>query len=79
VEEQYNIDWGNPKLSPPATLVEPASTTSTNKPIITSSTTWGQLELELTEPRGNQTAIERERPLRARHHDTSNTITHISK
>jgi hypothetical protein len=60
VEEQDHIDWGDPEPSPPAAPVEPASTTSADRPNITSSTTWGPLELELTKPRGYQAIVEGE-------------------
>jgi hypothetical protein len=39
VEEQDDVDWRDPKLSPLTTLVELASTTSANGPNATSSTT----------------------------------------
>ena len=41
-DEQEDGDWGDPKLPPPATLVDPASTTMTFGPNMTSSTTWGR-------------------------------------
>lgn len=59
-EEQYDVDWGDLELSPPAAPVEPANTTSLDGPDITSSTFWGPLEPELAESRGDQTTVEGE-------------------
>jgi hypothetical protein len=52
-EEQDDTDWGDHEPSPLATLVEHASITLANKPNITSSMTWGPLELEPTKPGGD--------------------------
>jgi hypothetical protein len=61
VEEEHDTtDWGNLEPTPPTTTTEPTSTTSTYGPGITSSTTWGIVELEPVEPRGGQAAIEAE-------------------
>jgi hypothetical protein len=40
MEEQDHVDWGDPEPSPLTAPVEPASTTSADRPNITSSTTW---------------------------------------
>jgi hypothetical protein len=60
VEEQDDVDQGDFELSPPAALVDLASTTLADGPDITSSTTWGPLDLEPTKPRGDQVVIEGE-------------------
>jgi hypothetical protein len=59
VEEEHDAtDWGNLEPTPPTTLVEPASTTSSYGLGITSSTTRGLVEPEPVEPRAGQAAIE---------------------
>jgi hypothetical protein len=60
VEEHDDDDRGDPKLTPLAAPVEPASTTLADGPDPTSSTTWGLVEPGLAEPRGGQTAVEGE-------------------
>jgi hypothetical protein len=57
-EEQDDADWGDPKQSPLATLVDPTSTTLANRPKVTSSTTWGSLEPKHAKTRGDQVAVE---------------------
>jgi hypothetical protein len=53
MEEEHNdADWGDLKLTPLAVLVDPMSTTSDDRPNMTSSTTWEPLEPKSTEPRG---------------------------
>jgi hypothetical protein len=44
-EEHDDADWVALEPTPPATLVEPASTTTADGPDPTPSTTWGPLEL----------------------------------
>jgi hypothetical protein len=78
-EEQDTVNWGDPEPSPPAASIKPASTTSADGPGITSSTTWGPLEPEPTEPRGYQAIVEGRQPLRGTHHDTFNVVTHLSR
>jgi hypothetical protein len=48
-EEQDDVDWGDLEPSPPAAPVEPTYTTLVDRPDITSSTSWGPLELEPAE------------------------------
>jgi len=43
-EEQEHADWGDPKLTPPAAPLEPATPTSAHGPDPSSSTTWGPCE-----------------------------------
>jgi hypothetical protein len=57
-EEQDDTNWGDHELPSLATPVEPTSTTSADGPDITSSMTWGPLESEPTEPRGDQAVVE---------------------
>jgi hypothetical protein len=59
-EEHYDTDWGAPKSTPSAALVQPASTTTTDGPDPTSSTTWGPLELAPAEIGGVEATIEGE-------------------
>jgi hypothetical protein len=59
-EGQDDTDRGDPESSPSVVSVELASTTSADRPNIASSITWGPLESEVAEPRGDQVAIEGE-------------------
>ena len=43
-EEQEDADWGDPELTPLATPLEPATSTSAHSPDPSSSTTWGPCE-----------------------------------
>lgn len=70
---------GGPEPSPLDAPVEPASTTLTNEPNITSSTTWGPLEPELVEPGCDQVAVEGEATSRGMHHDTFSVFTHLNR
>ena len=56
-EEQDDTDWGNPEPSSLVVPVEPASTTSANRLDITSSTTWGPLELQPARHGGDQADV----------------------
>jgi hypothetical protein len=72
VEEDHDAaDWGDPESTPPAALVEPASTTSADGPDPTSSITWVPLETVSFAPRGGQATIEGRPRLRGWHHDIS--------
>jgi len=43
-EEQEDVDWGDPKPTPPDAPLEPATSTSAHGPDPSSSTTWGPCE-----------------------------------
>jgi hypothetical protein len=43
-EEQEHADWGDPEPTPPATPLEPATSTSTHGPDPSTFTTWGPFE-----------------------------------
>jgi hypothetical protein len=59
-EEHDNADWVALEPTPPATLVEYASTTMADGPDPTPSTTWGPLELAPAETGGVEAAVEGE-------------------
>ena len=59
-EEHVDADWVALEPTPPATPVEPASTTTADGPDPTPSTTWGPLEPAPTETGGVEAAIEGE-------------------
>jgi hypothetical protein len=58
--EHDNADWVAPKPTPPATPVEPASTTMADGPDPTPSTTWGPLEPAPAETGGVEAVVEGE-------------------
>jgi hypothetical protein len=43
-EEQEDVDWGDPELTPPAAPLEPVTSTSAHGPDPSSSTTWSPFE-----------------------------------
>jgi hypothetical protein len=59
-EEHDDVDWGDPKPSPPAAPVELASTTLADGSDPASSTTWGLLEPALAETGGVEATVEAE-------------------
>jgi hypothetical protein len=57
-EEHDDADWVALEPTPPAALVEPASTSTTDRPDPTPSTTWGPLEPAPVETGGVEAAID---------------------
>jgi hypothetical protein len=51
-EEHDDANWGDLKPTPPTAPVEPASKTLDDGPNMSTSMTWGLLELESTKPTG---------------------------
>ena len=43
-EEQEDVDWGDPELTPPAAPLKPVMTTSAHGPDPSTSTSWGLFE-----------------------------------
>jgi hypothetical protein len=59
-EEHDDAGWVALEPTPPAAPVEPASTTTANRPNPTSSTTWGLLEPTPTKTGGVEATVEGE-------------------
>jgi hypothetical protein len=78
VEEHDNADWVALE-TPPATPVEPASTTTADGPDPTPSTTWGPLEPAPAETGGVEAAVEGRPLLQGRLHIIFNAVTHLRK
>jgi hypothetical protein len=72
MEEEHDVDWGDPEPTPLVSPIEPASTTSADILDPASSITWGLVEPEPIEPGGGQATVEGET-------NTFNIVTHLCK
>jgi hypothetical protein len=57
-EEHAAANWSDPELTPPTAQVEPASTSSADRPDSTTSSTWGSLEPAPIETGGVEVAVD---------------------
>ena len=81
-EEQEDANWGDPELTPMATPLEPAVTTSAHGPNPSTSTSWRPVQkLPQPMPAATEeaiTAIEGRQLPQGRHHDTFCIAIHLT-